>query len=268
MMNKNQLGIIEDWSEKGFKHTHDLGLTKIEFCYNIGNDPKDLLANLDNLKMWQDKYQVALGAMGRWGSDKIDESGYVIEDEFKNNCTLIDIASELGCTVFNTGVNFVKDYSYDKNCEFAVKYLRRITEYGKEKGVRVALYNCDWNNFANQPKAWEKIIPEVDGLGIKFDPTHPINERQADFIQEMIDWGKYFYHFHIKGTIQHGKNHVDDPPAGLDMINWHEVIGLLYWMGYDGMLSLEPHSAVWKNGELGEWGIRHSIKYIENMLLE
>ena len=45
--------------------------------------------------------------------------------------------------------------------------------------------------------------------------------------------------------------HVDDPPAGMDGTNWGALISILHKHGYDGMLSIEPHSSTWQ-GELGE----------------
>ena len=59
---------------------------------------------------------------------------------------------------------------------------------------------------------------------------------------------------------------MDDPPAGLDMINWNALMGMLYAVGYDGNLSIEPHSAVWQ-GELGEKGVDYTIRYIRERML-
>ena len=59
--------------------------------------------------------------------------------------------------------------------------------------------------------------------------------------------------------------HVEDPPAGLDEVNWRAVLGLLYAKGYDGMLSIEPHSHTWQ-GDIGDWGVDYTIDYISTML--
>ena len=59
---------------------------------------------------------------------------------------------------------------------------------------------------------------------------------------------------------------MDDPPAGLDMINWNALMGMLYAVGYDGTLSIEPHSGVWQ-GELGEKGVDYTIRYIRERML-
>ncbi|MCR5040809.1 MAG: hypothetical protein K6C36_01770, partial [Clostridia bacterium] len=101
----------------------------------------------------------------------------------------------------------------------------------------------------------------------KYDPSHCLNEGTFDYLSEMKDWTDRFYHFHIKGTIQINRDHVDDPPAGLDMINWRAVMGILYRFHYDGMLSIEPHSHTW-SGDLGDWGVKFTINYIKPMIYQ
>jgi sugar phosphate isomerase/epimerase len=83
----------------------------------------------------------------------------------------------------------------------------------------------------------------------------------------MSDYGDRIAHFHIKGTVRAGKRKVDDPPAGMDDIRWGSVFAVLYSRGYNGDLSIEPHSAIWK-GELGEAGIRFTKNYIEKFLMK
>lgn len=260
------LGMIENWTEEGFKHLKDLNLHAIEFCYNTGNDPKDLVNSLHDIHTWSVRYEVKVKSIGRWGTSKINPDGTIIEEELQNSYTMIDVCAALDCPVFNTGVNYIEDKTFEENCEYAIAYLKKVVDYGKEKNVKVAVYNCDWNNFVVGPKQWEVILPAVDGLGIKFDPSHCINQGRLDYLGEIKDWGDKIYHFHIKGTININGDHVDDPPAGLDMVNWREVMGLLYAKGYDGMLSIEPHSRIWRTGDLGEWGIKYTIDYISPMM--
>jgi sugar phosphate isomerase/epimerase len=75
------------------------------------------------------------------------------------------------------------------------------------------------------------------------------------------------YHIHLKGTINSGGIHLDDPPAGMDMINWPAFVSVFRRFGYDGVLSIEPHSATW-TGELGEKGLKYTIKYFKSLLFE
>ncbi len=259
------LGMIEYWSEEGFKHLHDLGLHAVEFCYNDGNNPDDLIALIPDIKKWSEQYDVKVLSIGRWGADKIADDGTIIEEELQNTYKLIDVCAELGCPVFNTGVNEVEGKSFFDNCDYAVEFLSKACAYAKEKGVKVACYNCDWSNFVREPKAWLAIMSRVRDLGIKYDPSHCINSGSGKYLEEINDWADRIYHFHIKGTININGDHVDDPPAGLDMIDWRQIMGLLYEYKYDGMLSIEPHSGTWQ-GELGEWGIKLTIDYISKMV--
>ena len=43
-------------------------------------------------------------------------------------------------------------------------------------------------------------------------------------------------------------------------------MNILYTQGYNGMLSIEPHSGYWK-GAMGQWGIDFTIRYIRSMLM-
>ncbi len=58
----------------------------------------------------------------------------------------------------------------------------------------------------------------------------------------------------------------DNPPAGLDAINWRAFMAILYKHHYDGMLSIEPHSSTWR-GELGERGVKFTIDFIRSLMI-
>jgi sugar phosphate isomerase/epimerase len=51
------------------------------------------------------------------------------------------------------------------------------------------------------------------------------------------------------------------------MINWGAFMGVLYSCGYDGTLSIEPHSRTWQ-GELAEPGIAYTVKYISQFIFK
>jgi len=52
----------------------------------------------------------------------------------------------------------------------------------------------------------------------------------------------------------------------MDDINWPSVFAVLYARGYDGDLSIEPHSPTWW-GELGEKGVAFTRDYIRRFML-
>lgn len=260
-----KLGIITSPDTEGIRYVASKGLKYAEFCYNVGNDVTLLENAVPELQAAMRETGVSLGSLGRWGAKKTAPDGSMIESEWTDTCRLIDIAAEFGCPVFNTGVNYVDELPYLVNIECAKAFLERAVAYGASRGVRVATYNCDWDNFVRTPEVWSLVHGAIPGLGIKYDPSHCINTGSGAYLEEIRDWGDRIFHFHIKGTLHIAGEHVDDPPAGLDGTNWRAIMGLLYAKGYDGMLSIEPHSRTWK-GAMGEWGVDYTIRYLSEMI--
>lgn len=258
------LGIIGTPEEEAFRHAKEKNLAFLEFCINTGQDCRAFADRLDGLRGWRDQYGVYVGSIGRWGADKFDQNGALIEEELQNSFLLIDTAARLGCKVFNTGVNFVESLSYYQNVTNAIIYLQKCVDYGMQKGVKVATYNCRWNNFVVEPEVWKLTHGHIPELGIKFDASHSIRHG-GEYLAEIRDWGDRFYHIHIKGILMVGDDEVDDPPAGMDTINWGALMAGLYHAGYDGLLSLEPHSSTWK-GALGEKALDYSIDYMRKLI--
>ena len=260
-----KLGIIADPDVESAIRAANKGLHYLEYCYNGGNDVAVLEARVPELQKVYAQYDLHLGALGRWNEEKIAPDGSIIAEAMDNTRRLIDVAAALGAPVFNTGVNYVESLTYLDNLNAAVRFLREVVAYGEEKGIKIAIYNCDWCNYIRDPQTWRIVLEAVPGLGIKYDPSHCINVHHGDYLSEIRAFGDKIYHFHIKGTLNIDGVHVDDPPAGLDEVNWRAVLGLLYAKGYDGMLSIEPHSHTWQ-GDMGDWGVDYTIDYISKML--
>ncbi len=260
------LGRISDPTRECFADLKRRDLHYVEYCVDIGKDPKTLIYDrIDELKGLMQEYDVKIGAMGRWGTSKFDENGQLIEEEFQNNIMLVDACAALGCPVFNTGVNYNGNFSYYTNCTLAISYLEKMIAHGKEKGVQINVYNCDWNNFVHSDKAWSIILDHLPDLGIKYDASHAMG-RGADCMVDTEKWGHRFKHVHVKGVLRvPGTGVVDAPPAGMDSINWGAYIALLHAKGYDGMLSIEPHSENW-SGEIGERGLDYTIQYMKQFI--
>lgn len=263
-----KLGIIASYGRfepADYDKAKARGLSFLEYCINVGTDWKSFADSADKINACVARTGVTVGSIGRWGTTRITAEGPVAE-ELEADKALIRTAAKVGCPVFVCGCNEVEGLSFYENCTRAIDYFKELLVLGKEVGVKIAVYNCRWNNFVCCDPAWSIILGELPELGIKYDASHCINESDTDYLEEIRDWGKRFYHVHIKGTLKVGGKHVDDPPAGLDMINWNALMGMLYAAGYDGNLSIEPHSGVWK-GELGEKGIDYTIRYIKERML-
>lgn len=260
-----KLGIINGWSEGCIKYVHDKGLEAVEFCVNHNYDAAEFLAQANEIKGYSEKYGVAVGSMGRWGMTRIDENGKIVPEALQADKNVIEAASIIGCPVYNCGVNYVEGKSFYENCNIAIDYLGKLIDFARDKGVKIAVYNCRWENFIVEPKVWEVVLSALPELGIKYDISHCIYH-DGNYLAEMRDWGHRFYHFHLKGCVYFDNDVYDDAPAGMDCINWGAAMDILYTKDYNGMLSIEPHSHYWQ-GKKGQWGIDYTINYFRPFIM-
>jgi sugar phosphate isomerase/epimerase len=262
-----KLGIISGWEQKDFELVRAYGLHYAEFCINVGTDAKPIAARAAEIKGYAEANGVQVASIGRWGTDRVLADGSFNAPEHENDLALIDLAAALGCPVFTCGCNPVEGMPFDENAALAAQYFRALVDYAAPKGVQVAVYNCDWNNLIYDERGWDAVLPEVPGLGIKYDTSHCIN-RDGDYLTEMITYGKHIKHFHLKGTVRVDGFNIPDPPAGMDGIPWGAVFAVLYAQDYKGALSIEPHSSTWSHGPRGEFGVRFTIDYMKKFILE
>ncbi|MEG0579165.1 MAG: sugar phosphate isomerase/epimerase [Niameybacter sp.] len=257
-----RLGIIGWIKEEEFKRAKERGLEFIEICVNERHQA--FLDGLEELHTYSRKYEMPIGSVGRWGEDKITAEG-IKEEELQIEYRLIEATAKLGCAIYITGCNYVESLSYYENCTLAINYFEKLIAYGKSCGVKIATYNCRWNNFVHSDPTWTVIHGYLKDLGIKYDTSHCIYDG-GDYLAEAKKWGTRFVHVHIKGALVIAGERFDDPPAGMDQTDWGSFMAVLYAKGYDGNLSIEPHSSNWY-GELGQKGIDFTIKYMRNLML-
>ncbi|WP_317368337.1 sugar phosphate isomerase/epimerase [uncultured Tyzzerella sp.] len=258
-----KLGIINWIYEEHFKDVSDKGLEYLEICVN--DRDKEFLENVEKTKELSEKYNIKISSVGRWGSDRILKTGELNDEELSIEYKLIDACQKLDAPVYVTGCNYVEEFSYYENVTFAIKYFEKLIEYAKPKNIKIATYNCRWNNFVHSDPAWNLIHGYLKDLYIKYDTSHCIYDG-GDYLSETKKWCNRFAHVHIKGVLVVDGQRYDDPPAGLDQTDWSSFIGMLYSGGYDGVLSIEPHSPLWQ-GELGRKGIEYTIRYIKKFML-
>ena len=77
-----------------------------------------------------------------------------------------------------------------------------------------------------------------------------------------------FSHVHIKGALMIEDSPYIDPPAGMDQTNWGAFIATLCGVGYDGQLSIEPHSDVWRKKGLQDQSIALSVETIRKYIFQ
>ena len=299
-----KLGIIMPPKPESFDKAKDLGLDFVEFDCNptdfFGVPTADLLAVQDELKAASERTGIEVGAVGRWASHILDENGEVVPAEWEDVKHVIDFGAHLGAKHYLCSVNYVKGISYYKNITAAIKVLNDIVAYAKDHGMEAAIVNCMMgDNYIRTPEQWKLVLDEVPGLGIKYDPSHSFvhGGQNGAYLEEGMEWGSHFKYCHVKGVIQRGDSHeaehwamrdfvvkhpelkddlmpkafggdpdYDNPPAGIDVINWRAFFAILYKYGYDGYLAIEPHSATWM-GDKGDKGVRYTIKYIRDLMI-
>ena len=299
-----KLGIIMPPKPESFEQAKELGLDFVEFDCNpadfFGAPMAELTARQEELKAASQRAGIEVGAVGRWASHILDENGQVKPEEWDEVKAVIDFGAYLGAKHYLCSVNYVKELSYYKNITAAIQVLKDIVAYAKEKGMETAIVNCCMGgNYIRTPEQWKLVLSEVPGLGIKYDPSHSFvhGGQNGAYLEEGLEWGAHFKYCHVKGVIQRGdsreeeqwammdlakahpelkeelmaktfggNNWYDNPPAGIDVINWRAFFAILYKYGYDGYLSIEPHSPTWQ-GELGQKGLRYTIKYIRDLML-
>lgn len=261
-----KLGIISLYNRPEFDKAKELGLDCLEFDINVDVDVDAFEACLPRLQNDVARTGVTVGAIGRWGADRLLEDGSINEIELALETRLIKAAAALKCPVYITGCNYRPALSYEENCQCAVVYFRRLLEVGAAHGVKICTYNCDWNNFVYEPKAWSQIHSQLPELGIKYDSSHCL-ARGNNCLQELFDWGRRVYHVHLKGSLVVDGQYLNDMPVGMDTTNWAAFLGILYMYGYQGSLSLEPHGRYW-GGEKRDLCVALGVRNMRRLLLE
>lgn len=264
-----KLGIIASWEkESTFETVKKLGLAGLEFTVNYNIDSAKFLEEVPEIQSRLHKYDLQALSMGRWGMKRVDENGRIIPEAMQHDKNVILAAYKLGCPVFNVGCNYAKNLNLKENYEVAFDYFTQLIDYAEDKNVKIAVYNCEWENFIIERAQWSVLMPALPKLGIKYDPSHSIEHTHdyKEYLPEMIEFGDRIYHFHAKGSLFIDGVHYDDPPVGMDSINWGAVFDILHTKNYEGAICYEPHSQYW-TGRKGRWGIDFSLNYIKPFLM-
>ena len=259
-----KLGRIQNnYTKEGFDLVKSQGLSFIEICCNNDEESRNLVEAKDSVIAEIERTGIPVSCVGRWNHN-VQRDGKIDRENEKIYFDLLDTAIAFGASTFVTGINYDDSITLYKNYQNAILFFGDLIKRADGR-IKIAIQNCHWNNFVLSPREWEVIMPELPDLCIKYDPSHVYN-RNADYIEELSVWGERIAHFHVKGTVHAGERKVADPPAGMDDIRWGAVFAVLYARGYDGALSIEPHSGVWM-GELGTAGVEFTKKYIEQFIL-
>ena len=257
-----RIGFICDLTEDDFRFASENGFRCVEWN---GSDNIDFLLMAPELARYSREYGVPFNMIGLFGrnyiSDDPEERARHLSDAKKT----IDFCEAIGSPLFVTGGGHPENRSLAENVSRAADHLGKLIEYGEPRGVRVALYNCHWGNFAVAPDAWDMLMPALPRLGIKYDPSHAIGDGR-DYLVELRDWGTRVYHVHAKGSLAIGGKRFPDPMPGMDETNWGAMFAVLYEQNYPGDVNIEPHSGDWV-GVRRRAGLLFSKRYLEQFVI-
>ncbi|MEG2118564.1 MAG: hypothetical protein RRY76_05100, partial [Clostridia bacterium] len=161
------LGIITNHNRDGIKWVRSLGLGYAEFDVN-GDDVSYLTEHSKEINAALSEFDVKLGAIGRWGRNRINSDGSFNEKERDDEFALIDFCAKTDCPVYICGVNYVNELSYYSNITAAINYIQSLINYADGR-VKICTYNCSWNSYIDKPHEWDIVHDHIKDLGIKYD---------------------------------------------------------------------------------------------------
>lgn len=260
-----RLGRIQNnYTAEGFDLVAKEGLEFLEICTNDQKEAEKLIASVPAIQAEMKRTGLPISSVGRWNHD-IQAGGKLDEGKLNVYLAELDAAAALGAKTFVCGCNYDDSISLYRNYTNAISLFGALCDRAKGKGIRVAVENCDWNNFVHSDEQFDVVLGEIPDLCLKFDASHAYN-RGEDYLRLFAKWGKRVAHMHVKGTTHVNGFAIDDPPAGMDDIKWSSLFSVIYSVGYDGDLSIEPHSAAWI-GDRGEAGVAYTRDFIRKFMI-
>lgn len=176
-----------------------------------------------------------------------------------------DLAAALGTGVFIAGTGRSPNVPDEAQWDSVVEDAGPRIEGVQRRGLKFAFYNCHWENMIDRPAAWERVLPKLPGVGIKFDPSHPVYDGR-DWMSELLTAGPHLLHIHAKDVLRINGKHIPDPNPGFGEIAWGPFFAILYEAGYDGAVCIEPHSRLY-GGENRDRFLVLSGRYLRQFML-
>jgi sugar phosphate isomerase/epimerase len=254
-----QLGFLTDGRVEDVAFAVAEGFDCLELAL-FGDTPlfQDASAFANALK----QHRIPVAAVSIFGQNYFDvEKGNAARERLRR---VIDLTATLESplVVFGTGTAPGSSHR-EKAMNGAAAHAPQIAE-ARDRGIMSAFYNCHWENWLDRPDAWEVTMPKMESVGIKFDPSHPF-QAGRDWKSELVAAGPHLKHAHAKDVLEVGGKFLADPNPGLGSIRWEEFFGILYHVGYDGAVCIEPHSAIYTGPRRYEF-LRLSKRYLRQFI--
>jgi sugar phosphate isomerase/epimerase len=262
-----RIGMISDWNEADIQFASETNIPWVEFI--PWSPMAEFLGRRDATETLLERHHVRVSAMGFFNHDIINPDPEKRASDLKDCRQMIDLCKSWNCPVFLIGAgDLQKGQDEAAALRQSIEALKGLVDYAGERSVTTAVYNCHCWNYCVTPRHWGALLNAIPRLRFKYDCSHSYYDGR-DYLAELRDWGRYLAHFHVKGCVKAEGRQLDDPPAGLDQIDWRSVMALLYRAEYQGVLSLEAHSPMWTDAKkLKYQGLRFSANYLRSLQVE
>ena len=230
----------------------------VDLAQQQGIDGVELLFNskcgvdfsLDKIKPAFENTPVEPAACGLWWLNTISPDPDERAAVRRTMLEFLAMAEAIGCRMafFNTGEYDPEDP--DKNiAEFKKEYLY-YKDIADKKGIKLACYLGHGGNFVHSREILDKLLKEVPEFNIKLDPVGIMRNMKDDPYEIMKRYANRIAHFHAKDIFRYGDDGWEiEPIVGMGQLKWNVMLGMLWNVGYDGYIIIEPHGDVWAEPE-------------------
>ena len=126
----------------------------------------------------------------------------------------------------------------DSEWSWCVDALRRLGDHAGERGVRIALEPITRfeTYFLNRAEQALRLADDVglENVGVCLDTYH-MNMEEEDPLAAIRAVGDRLFDFHVADS--------NRMPAGEGTLDWAELLGVVWEVGYDGFLTVEVEPA-------------------------
>jgi sugar phosphate isomerase/epimerase len=185
---------------------------------------------------------------------------------------VIVAAETLGVDLVGTFIGRDQTRSVADNLLEVERYWPDLVRFAGQHGVTIVIENCpmifsadEWpggKNLAYSPAIWRRLfeIVDADNFGLNLDPSHLVWQF-IDYERAVREFGSRIRHVHAKdmeidrnalfehGVMSAGVGWQIPRLPGLGEIRWDRFLAALYWIGYDGAISIEHEDRSFEGDE-------------------
>lgn len=263
-----KIGFLLPWNqdlERWTTYADEKGLDGIEILYSSHDlpVPYDFKPDVINAAFTGKNVKVCATTMF-WINTIAKDPGERAQARRLNE-DLIKTASAIKSPYAIMGIGNHEDGNLNKNLEEFRKEFDYLTKLGESMNVQIAFHIGHKPTFGNTIDNLKILMKEFPELKLKVDPVGVIRNVKADPYYGLQLLGSRIVHLHFKDFLRMPEYEVE-PPVGLGEIKWNNIMALLYEIGYEGYVAIEPHGPKWGKIENYPDYITLSKRHIEQFL--